>query len=350
MKTLLSLSILLFSGNTFADTFVVTGNSMSWSPDEITVVPGDVVRFEYGTGYPHTATSGTPCSPDGLFDAHIDSPGEYFEWTVPVDAPAEVPFFCSPHCVAGMTGMIYVELPEGHMEIGLVEISNPSHLMYMLNTSTDSATLSVACDGSLSSSFAIGVEIDETDIDVVIAVSGSESAYMLHPASGTDTVLTSGTYTLSAMEKYMFHGSTSGKNTLGFSISWTETGFEEGVDMTQIHLMGQGSVNSSGDSFAMYAANSDTDSYLTIEGEGEMFLGLIGDVTCSTLTLPASGEEGKVTVPAGTHVITVGGLGMLWIPDEGGDGGGFAEDVDGDGVVGIGDILAIIAAWGATSP
>ena len=42
---------------------------------------------------------------------------------------------------------------------------------------------------------------------------------------------------------------------------------------------------------------------------------------------------------------------MLWFPEDG-DGGGsdFPEDVNGDGVVDVIDLLAIIAAWGATSP
>jgi len=32
------------------------------------------------------------------------------------------------------------------------------------------------------------------------------------------------------------------------------------------------------------------------------------------------------------------------------DGGGLPEDVNGDGVVNVTDLLAIIGAWGATSP
>ena len=31
----------------------------------------------------------------------------------------------------------------------------------------------------------------------------------------------------------------------------------------------------------------------------------VGDVTSATLTLPASGDEGIVTVPAGTHTIAL---------------------------------------------
>ena len=106
-----------------------------------------------------------------------------------------------------------------------------------------------------------------------------------------------------------------------------------------------------GDAMMFTASGSTSTGYVYLEGEGEMFLGLVGDVTSATLTLPASGDERIVTVPAGTHTIALVGYGMLWIPEDG-DGGGsdFPEDVNGDGVVDVTDLLAIIAAWGATSP
>ena len=352
MKSLATLSIVALAAPAFADTYVVELYSSSFSPDVVNVVPGDVVRFEYVTGYPHTATSGMPCTPDGLyFDESLSSPGDYLEWTVPSDAPAEVPFFCIPHCEMGMTGMINVALPSGHMVIGLVDISNPSSMTYWLDSSTDTAYMNIDCDGSIGSSFALGVEIEETEVNVDIEVVGSVDAHMLQVSTGTDTVLSTGSYTLTAGERYLFHGDTIGKNYLNFLISWPETGSEDDIEMSQVNLSGQGSINSSGDSLALHAANSGSYGSLVFNADvaGEIFLGVLGDVTCSTLTLPPSGEEGTITVPAGTHTIAVTGLGMLWIPDDG-DGGGLPEDVDGDGVVGVGDLLAIIAVWGATSP
>ena len=38
-----------------------------------------------------------------------DFPGGSVEWTVPADAPSEIPYFCELHCGNGMTGVINVE-------------------------------------------------------------------------------------------------------------------------------------------------------------------------------------------------------------------------------------------------
>ncbi len=112
MKLLTALAIVALSSPSFADTLIVTANASSWSPDVVNCVPGDVLRFEYGSGYPHTITSGTSCTYDGLyFDEPLNSPGDYYEFTVPDDGTTEIPFFCAPHCNNGMTGVIIIELP-----------------------------------------------------------------------------------------------------------------------------------------------------------------------------------------------------------------------------------------------
>ena len=79
MKTFLTILIGSFACHTFADTYVVTAYPSSWVPDVVNVVPGDIVRFEYGGGSPHTATSGSPCSDDGLFDGALNGSGDYLE-------------------------------------------------------------------------------------------------------------------------------------------------------------------------------------------------------------------------------------------------------------------------------
>ncbi len=333
-----------------AETHVIEAYSTTFVPDVVNVVPGDTVRFEYVTGYPHTATSGSDCTPDGLFEGSLSGPGDYVEWVVPEDAPAEVPFYCDPHCLMGMTGVINVEHPQGRMVIGIIAMNNPENLEYTEDETTETAVIDILCNGSMGSSYSIGVEIEEADVDVHIVTSGSESAYLLHPASGTETVLTSGTHTLENGERYLFHGMTEGKSTLEFLITFPEETHDgENPNMSGLQMSGIGSVRSSGDSFA-FDVSSGTGT-LILAGEGDMVLGVLGDVTSPTLTLPSSGTEGTVNVPAGFHEIDLAGLGMLWIPESGGgDDGGLPEDVDGDGVVGVTDLLAIISAWGATSP
>lgn len=353
-KTVFTITVMAFTASSFADTFIVTANSTSWSPDVANVAIGDIIRFEYGTGYPHTITSGSGCTYDGLyFNAELNSPGDYYEFEITSDLPDEIPFFCDPHCKMGMTGTIVIDHPQGHMGIGLVNISNPDVMEYTFDSILGTASIAIVNDSFLGSSFAIGVEVESSDVDVEIDISGVGEAYMLQLSTGSDTLLASGTYTLSVGERYMFHGSTIKTGNMTFVISWPETGSETGPNMDGVQLQGTGSVNSSGDSFALYAAEATSYGVLTIESdvESEMFLGNLGDVTCSTLSLPASGEEATIIVPVGTHLIEVTGLGMLWIPETGGDGGsGMAEDVTGDGVVDVSDLLAVISAWGATSP
>jgi len=354
MKLLATLTIAALSATTFADSFIVTANLSSWSPSVANVVPGDIIRFEYGKGYPHTITSGSSCMPDGVwFDEPLTTTGDYYEFTVPDDGTTEIPFYCAPHCASGMTGVIMIDVPEGHMRINMVNVSSPDLMLYDLDPATGTASISIENEGVLGSSFSIAVEVEEADVDVEFEVLGSENAHMLEVSTGIDSVIYNGTVTLEAWEQYVFHGDTRGAHQLTFKITWPEEGFETGPNMIGVNLEGIGTIDSFGDSFAMYCSNSDSAGSLVLNADvdGEIFLGNLGDVACSTLVLPPSGEEAKVLVSAGEHTISVGGVGLLWIPEEGGGaGGGVPEDVDGDGVVGVGDILAIIAAWGSTSP
>lgn len=87
----------------------ITQVNFTWSPDVVTVSPGDTVRW-IRTASAHTVTSGSSCTPDGLwFDVPLNGVTPIFEWVVPSGTPSEIPFFCTPHCAFGMTGTIIVE-------------------------------------------------------------------------------------------------------------------------------------------------------------------------------------------------------------------------------------------------
>lgn len=100
---------LMLSGAATADTYTVYANSVSFSPSTITVHPGDTITWQYNSGYPHTVTSGTSCTANGLFDSPLNSGSPTFTWYVPSDATGYIPYFCAPHCAMGMTGVIVVE-------------------------------------------------------------------------------------------------------------------------------------------------------------------------------------------------------------------------------------------------
>ena len=107
MRTLLlgCASILLFGyGSAFATTWVVNTRNKVFVPADLTIQPGDVVRWVWVDGI-HTTTSGIG-GPDGLWDAPIDASNTFFEHTF--DTPGAFPYFCRFHLIEGMSGTITV--------------------------------------------------------------------------------------------------------------------------------------------------------------------------------------------------------------------------------------------------
>ncbi len=353
MKNIIVSFVALFCTSiSFAETFVVYANQTSFSPDYITVLPGDVVRWEYASGFPHSVTSGTNCTPDGYFDADLSGSGASFEWTVPEDSPSSISYFYIPHCNFGMTGMINVETsgPVGHMEVVMANVVNPDIMTF--SQTLDGELISIL-GGSLSgSTFNLGVEIQDDDVDVEISIfnAGTGAVNLLDVTTGTEEQLISGIMTLLVGHQYMFHGSAGSKGTMGFSIIWPETGIDEGASMSAISFSGDASISSAtGDKIMFTTTSGGPDDFITIQGEGEIMMAVIGGVSSSTLTLPASGNEGLVTIPLGSHIIELNGFAVLTL-DMSDGGSGLPEDVNGDGVVNVSDLLAVIGAWGATSP
>ena len=93
-----------------AELHVVNQVGLVFSPENITVAPGDTVRWVWGSGT-HTVTSGDNCTYDGLyFDAPLTSSQPTFDWVVP-SGVSEVPYYCRPHCFLGMVGTITIVEP-----------------------------------------------------------------------------------------------------------------------------------------------------------------------------------------------------------------------------------------------
>jgi plastocyanin len=353
MKLLTTLIIAAVASPSFADTLIVTANSSSWSPSVANVIPGDILRFEYGSGYPHTITSGSGCMPDGIwFNEPLTTTGDFYEFTVPDDGTTEIPFYCAPHCNSGMTGTIVIDQLQGHLGIGLVDIVNAAPVIF--SSTLVSETIEIEGLSVLQSSFLIGVEVEENDVDIDWTASSTDSSVQLiEVATNTPTYLDgSGTVTLVAGNKYAFIG----KAIFGdfsFSIEVPTDGAEAG-NFTAFLMQGNGSVVANGDSFMFRTAFSDIGEVgeMTFLGEGELLMTVAGNVTSATLALPPLGEEAMVTIPSGLHTVSFEEFSLLTFNIGGGadDGGGLPEDIDGDGVVGVNDLLAVIAAWGSTSP
>jgi len=328
-----------------AETYVVTAEDTSFNPPDVNVMPGDTIRWEYGSGYPHTVTSGTDCEGDDLFDAELDGGNPVFEWTVPDDAPDTIPYFCGPHCSMGMVGAIHVH---GFMRIGIVDFAANSS-GYVLN-SDGTATMHVLSKSGEGGSFALGVEIEGNDVEVDVAASttGSGVLYLHDPAAGTTDALTTGALTLLVDHKYMFHGDAQ-TGEFDFAVTWFEDGDDDGMRVDAVTGTGHCTLESTGDMLSMRAAHSGSILFsVTAMVDINVPMSVIANVTCGTLALPASGEEADVAMVAGTsHTIGINGdgagMGMLLLNM---GGGGCSSDVNGDGDVGVDDILSIISNWG----
>ena len=93
---------------------VVEQMSVNFVPEEITVAPGDVVRWVWNNGA-HTTTSGDniTCTPDDeYFNLLLDSQHREVLWVVPDDISEDVTYFCDPHCGFGHIGKILIDAPE----------------------------------------------------------------------------------------------------------------------------------------------------------------------------------------------------------------------------------------------
>jgi len=111
--------VLLLASGTFAATHQITQSGFSWLPNDLTIEVGDTVEWVWSAGI-HTVTEGTddmnPPIGSKLFDEPLDSGSTLVSYTF-LDA-GDVPFYCRPHLVIGMTGVIHVEPPTSSLEPG----------------------------------------------------------------------------------------------------------------------------------------------------------------------------------------------------------------------------------------
>ena len=94
-----------------AVTHIVQVNDNFFSPANLTINPGDVVRWEYNGGGVsfHTTTSGSPPGGDGLWNASINAGSPSFQRTF--NSVGNFAYFCAFHFGIGMTGTITVQGP-----------------------------------------------------------------------------------------------------------------------------------------------------------------------------------------------------------------------------------------------
>ncbi|MCI4626979.1 MAG: plastocyanin/azurin family copper-binding protein [Candidatus Magnetoovum sp. WYHC-5] len=84
---------------------VVIMKNYVFEQQNITIKAGETVRWLNLEGS-HTTTSGTSCTPDGVWNSGYLQVGQTYDVTF--DTPGTYSYYCTPHCAMGMTGTVTV--------------------------------------------------------------------------------------------------------------------------------------------------------------------------------------------------------------------------------------------------
>lgn len=103
----LAISLLAVGSNAGATDWSVEIVDNQFNPSLLSIEIGDSVTWTCTTVTNHTVTSGTNCTPDGLFDSGLLGLNDTFGYRF--NNEGSYPYFCIPHCAGGMTGSIHVE-------------------------------------------------------------------------------------------------------------------------------------------------------------------------------------------------------------------------------------------------
>lgn len=81
----------------------------TFQPSSLTINAGDRVNWRNRSSLQHTATSGTGCTGNGIFDTGFMNPNTTSAF-VTFNTPGTYPYICIVHCTV-MTGTIIVQAP-----------------------------------------------------------------------------------------------------------------------------------------------------------------------------------------------------------------------------------------------
>ena len=80
-------------------------SNFQFTPATVEIQAGDTVRWVWSDSG-HSTTSGSNCSPDGVWDSGVQNAP--FEFSHTFSTPGSFPYFCIPHCSMGMVGTVVV--------------------------------------------------------------------------------------------------------------------------------------------------------------------------------------------------------------------------------------------------
>ena len=100
---------LLVGAQAQAAVHIVNANGFAFDAADITIQVGDTVQWVNVAGV-HTVTSGTGSTDPNsgaLFNSPLSVANPTFEFTF--NSPGDVPYYCAPHELFGMTGIVRVQ-------------------------------------------------------------------------------------------------------------------------------------------------------------------------------------------------------------------------------------------------
>lgn len=93
--------------NIYAQTDTVIMYDNDFKPATLTIRPGQKVVWFNKSKMDHTSTSGTNCSKDGKWNSGYISEGQTYTYTFNTEGTYN--YYCIPHCISGMKGVIIVK-------------------------------------------------------------------------------------------------------------------------------------------------------------------------------------------------------------------------------------------------
>ncbi len=165
-------------GNSYAAIVDVTISGFAFHPSTVTVNQGDVVRWTNQDSIGHTTTSGSSCSPDGIWDSGLLSMNQSYSVAFPT--AGSFPYFCRPHC-SFMTGTVVVQPVANNPP--LVSITSPT------NGASFAAGTSVTIEATASDSDGTVTNVEFFDGTTSLgAVSSSPYSVTVHLGTGSHTL------------------------------------------------------------------------------------------------------------------------------------------------------------------
>ncbi|HSN61077.1 MAG TPA: T9SS type A sorting domain-containing protein [Ferruginibacter sp.] len=150
MKRLLVLFMLISVLQAKAGTHIISVSNFQFTPSNLNVAVGDVIRWQWASGFHNTASLTVPAGADTWASPYLTATGDYFEYTVVAEGPYE--YYCDIHGVS-MSGS-FTASAVVPVSLSIFTVSNKSnrpHLSWTTQSESNSAYFAVhrSYDGNI---------------------------------------------------------------------------------------------------------------------------------------------------------------------------------------------------------